>query len=323
MIKILYAASNNYNAGVQLHRFLDSVKDKDYKIKIAAYKKSSPINTNIDWTLDSFNHLYDESVFSLDNDNLKIYIDQVKYFKPDLIISDMENYSSYIGHFLNIPVWQCSSVLLNFALNKKYHFGIYKNYSFILDGFNDRRKKINIIDNSSLKLVYSHFGDVHNAPELKKDFEWIRPYHKIGKNSIICKHNICGVTYHKNIQLLKSLNEINDSVLFSNFIDEKYDNINLKNINNSVEYYCNIKNSDYFVCEGQMSFLADAYYNGKRSFILINNHEKDTIINSMISFKLGLSYDFLDKNYNVENNIMPADNKIKYLHEKIEEVFSQ
>lgn len=325
MIKILYAASNNYNAGIQLSRFLDAVKDKKYNIKISCYKKSSPVNINIDWTLDCLNHLYDQNILSFDNDNLQIYFDQVKYFKPDLIISDMEEYTSYIGHILNIPVWQCSSFLINFALNKRYHFGIYKNYSFILNGPNDNRQKIiNIIDNSSKKLVYSHFGDVNNSPELKENFEWIRPYHKLGKSSIICAHNICAATYNKNINLLNMISKFDDVVLFSKFIDEKYNEIHLKNIDNDIEYFCNLKNSNYFICEGQMSFLADAYYNNKKSFILINNLEKDTLINSMISFKLGLSYNILDQSPNISENIIsPINNKIQYLHEKIEENFKQ
>jgi hypothetical protein len=323
MLKILYAASNNYNASIQLSRFLDAVKNKNYIIKIAAYKKSSPININIDWTLDSLNHLFDESAFSLDNDNLKIYFDQIKYFKPDLIISDMEHYTSYIGHILDIPVWQCSSVLINFALNKKYHFGIYKNYSFALNGANDNRQKIvNIIDNSSKKLIYSHFGDTSVPPDIKENFEWIRPYHKLGKESLICKHNVCAVSYNKNINLLNIINKFDDVVLFSNFIEEKYNNIILKNINNNSEYFCNLKNSQYFVCEGQMSFLADAYYNNKRSFILINSKEKDTLINSMISFKLGLAHNILDETFDVtKSDIVSINNKIKYLHEKIEETF--
>ena len=325
MLKILYAASDNYNAVIQLSRFIEAVNNKPYKLKIAAYKKSSPINTNIDWTLDCLYHIFDKDKVLLNNDNLNLYYEQVKYFNPDLIISDMEHNTSQIGNALNIPVWQCSSSLINFAINTshKYNLGLHKKYNYTI---NKSRliyeNKLNIIDNSKYNFVYSHFGDI-NYSLIKENFDWIRPYHTIGKNSIMCKHNICAATYNKNIKMLQLLNKQSDIVLFNNNIKEEYDNFIIKNIINNSEYFCNLKNSTHFICEGQLSFLADAYYNGKKPFIILNYEDSESITNSLISFKFNLAYDASLNDFNESlSEINPIkNNKIKFLHEKIEDHF--
>src|SRR5208283_2605196 len=86
VMKILYAAGNNTNASLQLARFMQAMPG--HHIKVAAYQKSSPKGMNVDWTLDCLLNIFTGQI--AENDNLKIYYDQIQYFAPDLIISDLE-----------------------------------------------------------------------------------------------------------------------------------------------------------------------------------------------------------------------------------------
>src|SRR5579885_504008 len=326
MLKILYAASNHSGAKIKLARFMKAMEGKPYIVKVAAYKKSSP-QINIDWTLDCLLNIYKPEHISLDNDNFAIYLEQVKYFAPDLIISDLEYFTSQVANILNITLWQCSSSMLNFALSHedKYNLGVFKHYSYILNKNPVyTQRTVNLIDNSNCNFVYSHLGDMLDPPSLKEGFEWIRPYHSIGKPAVPCQHNIVAATLDSNKRIIDLLKRHSDSVLFSSFLDEEYSNLLMKDIGNEAEYACNLKNSHLFVCEGQTSFLADAFYNQKYSVILTNLKEAECILNSAYSerMKLGTA---IYKNVDLDNF---RDNQVSnqfndrsiFLHERIEEL---
>lgn len=323
-MKILYAASNGDSSKIQLSRFIKEVYDSEHQIKIAAYKKSSPKNLNIDWTLDCLLSMYKPNLLTLDNDNLNIYYDQVKNYKPDLIISDLEYFTSHIAGELNIPLWQCSSSIINFALDnkQKYGLGLFKFYAHSINNQDSKKnqKLINLIDNSDRNFIYSHYGDCINAPKLIGNFEWIRPYHYVGKNSITCHHTVVAGLINNNKDIINILKKYNDSVFFTENDGEKYYSILSKDIKIIDEYYCNIKNSNIFICQGQASFLADAFYNGKFSLIYPNYKDNESIINSQMSNDLDLgkiipyTANILEfENYKVEINY----NNIKYLNQEI------
>ena len=163
MLKVLYAAGNSKNSLIQCSRFLKAMNGTGHTIKVASYRRSSPKNLNIDWTLDSLLNIFKPDTISLDNENFNIYFEQIKHYAPDLIICDTEYFTSYIANVLNITLWQCSSSLINTAIEnkEKYNLGLYKQYSFLL-GNNDAirtQRKVNIIDNSNCNFVYSHLGD--------------------------------------------------------------------------------------------------------------------------------------------------------------------
>lgn len=324
--KILYAAGNNINSKIQLQRFYHAIKDKDYNIKFAAYMKSSP-SINIDWTLDCLLNVYDPTHQYLDNDNLRIYLNQIESYNPDLIISDLEYFTTYIGIKLNIPVWQCSSLMLNFSLDlkEKYNLGLYKKYS-ILTSKNPAyiRRIVNMIDNSQQKFVYSHLGDLKENIQLKSDHQWIRPYSDVGKVSLPCKHNIVANLIHPNKKIISKLKKYEDIVVFSEINSEKYNNINFKSFNNEIEYYCNLKNCSYFVCEGQASFLADAYYNGKKAIVDQYHDDHEAITSSLISERFNLSTFLSDNSFSTQQDInVNINNSIVYLHDKIDSFFKE
>jgi len=324
MLKVLYACGNNSNALIQCSRFLKAMSGTSHTIKVAAYRRSSP-NMSIDWTLDSLLNIFKPDTISLDNENFNIYFEQVKHYAPDLIICDAEYFTSYIANTLNITLWQCSSSLINTAIEnkEKYNLGLHKQYSFLLGNNNAIRhqRQVNIIDNSNCNFVYSHFGDTENPPTLKNGFEWIRPYHSVGKEAITCKHNVVAGTLN-NKTIYNILKKYPDSVAFTTFCDEQYNNFLLKDIDNDEEYFCNLKNSNLFVCEGQTSFLADAFYNNKFSIVFPNYKDIECIMNSIFSEHLGLSKSISETNEDL-NKFMNKDivsnyNKdIQYLHDRI------
>jgi hypothetical protein len=323
--KIIYSAGNFVNSKIQLSRILDSLNHLSLNIEIAAFKKSSP-PINIDWTLDSLLNPRDANNLNEDNTNFDIYYDQIKKFSPNLIISDLEYFTSKIGIELNIPVWQCSPLLITHSLNhkNKYNSGIFKNFGGLLNNDNlFSQRMINIIDNSSRNYIYSHYGDLINAPEIKNNFEWIRPYHKVGKRNRLCNHNLVSATISNSRDIIKLLNNNIDCVVFSD-IKESSSNIEFKSIYSESEYYCNLFNSLLFVTDGQASFLADAFYNNK--YTLLPNGIKDPacIINCIFSNYYSISkfinpLEKVDDSYGSKIISIYRPN-IDFLHKKIEEM---
>jgi len=328
MLKILYAAANNENAKIQLARFMKAMEGKPYSIKVAAYKLSSPQNTSIDWTLDCLQNIFKPEHVTLDNDNFITYYNQVKYYNPDLIISDMEYYTSEIATSLGTAIIQCSSSLINFAFTNeyKYDLGVFKTYAIL---FNKNplhtQRMVNILDNSNCNYIYSHFGDCEAPPNIKPGYSWVRPYHSVGKVAVPCQHNVVAGTLGSNKQLITLLRPYADSICFTDFQGETFANPIIKDIGNMEEYFCNLKNCNLFACAGQTSFLADAFYNGKYSAVFTNLEDPECVVNSTISKRLNLSSSI----YNVSEDLLPLMNnqvksitneKIKFLHEIIEEL---
>jgi hypothetical protein len=329
-MKILYAASNSYGARIQLSRWLQAMQGTDHQIKVAAYKKSSPKGINIDWTLDALLNIYTPSLLSTHNDNLSIYYEQVKSYAPDLIISDLEYFTGYVAGSLDATIWQCSSSLITHALLRKerYNLGLFKYHAFSLNRDTDHTQRtINLIDNSNANFVYSHYGDTDSPPLLQKDYEWIRPYHQIGKAHPPCAHSIVAGLGTSEAQILTALKHFSpDSVVFLESRSEKYENLQVKDIENADEYYCNLRNSRLFACQGQASFLADAFYNGKYSLIYPDYEDAESLINSHLSRKLGLGAIMtgiptidLDGYSPLQTHPQYREN-IKYLHDKIKEL---
>lgn len=322
-MKILYAASHNQNARVQLSRFLRAMEGSKHQIKIAAYKKSSPKGINIDWTLDSLLNIYRPDLLSLHSDNLLIYLEQVKSYAPDLIISDLEYFTSCVANDLNIPLWQCSSSLINFALirNEKYNLGLFKYHAHALnrDTIHSQRM-VNVLDNSNKNFVYSHYGDMLDPPTLLDGFEWIRPYHQTAKNYVPCEHFITAAFSVPDKKLMAFLKKYPDSVVFIDDPFERYQNLQVKDIRIEDEYYCNLKNSAFYVCQGQTSFLADAFYNGKHALVFPDHEDAESLTNSQLAQKIGIG---TIMNYSDDlpdlSEIEPVySSSIKYLHEHIE-----
>ncbi len=178
MLKILYVANNYKSSYHTLKRFIDTYS-KYYNIKTAAYSKSIQ-DLNVSWNLDAlldFTGRWDGISFR--NSNYDLYVREIKKFAPDLIISDVEIYTSYIGIELGIPVWQVSPLLLYHGINV-YQKKLYKYYSAVITkNFRVQEYISHILNNSDKRLVLSHLGDYNNKPTLKSGYEWVRPNYEL------------------------------------------------------------------------------------------------------------------------------------------------
>lgn len=176
MLKILYAADNRKSSYNHLKRFVNSY-DKEHIIRTAAYSASVG-NLNINWNLDALlDFTGKRKGVSFTNSNINIYTNEIREFAPDIVISDLEIYTSFLSIEMGFRVWQVSPLLLYFGTsdnNRK--LGIYKYYSGIISKDLHRKKYINfIINNSDKRLVLSHLGDLRNPPALRINYEWARP----------------------------------------------------------------------------------------------------------------------------------------------------
>jgi hypothetical protein len=218
--------------------------------------------------------------------------------------------------------------MLNFALSheEKYNLGAFKHYSYVLNKHPlHTQRTVNLIDNSNCNFVYSHLGDIVNPPKLKDQFEWIRPYYVIGKHSIPCQHNVIAATLDNNKRIIHLLKKHSDSVVFSDFDGEEYSNLLMKDIENETEYACNLKNSNIFVCEGQSSFLADAFYNQKYSIILTDLKEAECILNTAFAEKAQIGSAIYNSQIDLDNYMNKSityqlNETSKFLHERIDEL---
>lgn len=318
-MKILYAASDREGAQIQLLRLLQAAPNHSYRI--AGYK-STLSKINLDWNLESLRDILDSSLINFDNETLNVYYEQVKSFNPDIIISDLEIYSSYVGNLLGKTVWQVSPNLLHYATphKEKLAIGVFRSYPQLFNKSPRYEWTKNIIYNSDKKLVYSHFGDT-GAFKPNEGFEWVRPYHVKGKVSRPCHHNVAGVCIRNNKKFINYVKRYSDAVLFSGFLEESYRGVILKSMSDLDEYQCNLKNCDSLLVQGHSDILADAYYNGKYSIILPNFNEQDCIVNSLYSKQFGLGTLIYDDSLvqPMDLNYDPIiDSNIKFLHQHLE-----
>ena len=306
-MKILYAASKRKGAALQLKRILPLLHN--HQIKVAAYHNSN--YQNINWNLNALLPIGGKEKLPFTGEIIEIYYEQVKYFNPDLIISDLEPFTSHIGNALNIRTWQVSPLLLYYALEDKYHLEIYKNYSYFFRDADYTQRIKNMIFNSEKSFIYSHLGDL-NLFNLKNNFEWIRPFHVSGKDSKTCEHELVAVDLEENLKTLLFVNQYSDSILFTNFSQNHYSKIKTKDINSLTEYACNIKNTKYLVNSGMTDLLGDAYYNNKFSWIIPDFNDQEMIINAILSEKAGLGKIIYDTSVKLNEEDVLQLPEIKY-----------
>lgn len=317
-MKILYAARNNYNSKIQLERFLEHRNEKDI-IKIAGYKDNLP-SCNVNWTLDACflpdgtkHHTFEN------NDYLNIYESQIIKFAPDLIISDLEIYTSYLAIKLGIRLWHYSNKMYYEAIDfiyKKSAINAFKYYFSSFKKEREKRYKLEDLFNAADKnFVCSHFCDIEEKIILKEGFEYIRPYHYIGKKSAAAEHKYISVDFGK-FDVIKYLSGKDDCILFSESMTP-YDGIIIKNYKDKEEYKCNLANCDIFVCSAESSLMADAFYNNRKIKLLRDQPSKENIFNYLMYHRL---YEYLIEDDLIIHPEPKIDKAIKFLHEKIEEL---
>lgn len=300
-MRILYAAANRFGSFFQLERFLQSVKNQNNIIKIAAYKKS--IGTlDIDYMLDALLNFTNPDAGLSFNGNYKYYYNEIKRFAPDLIISDCEIYTSIIALELNIKLWQVSPILLYNALPDKLKniIPIYKNHAYLLSHNLLRKDYLNYIINSSdRKFVLSHLCDIETRPDLIKGYEWARPEFILGENDI-------------KVDYLVSLAKDNKT------IGKELKNKSVIITNNYKQY---INKCKIFISDGTAAFLADAFYNQKYCLSIPRYDDIETVIASYLNEYCAAGKIVFDSfNIEVPNIKIHIDDGVRFISEDIGEL---
>ena len=313
-MKILYAADNRIGSRFQLKRFIESIKYKNIDLRIAAYKRSLG-DINADYMLDSLLNITNPEEIS-HNGNFYYYSKEIQRYAPDLIISDLEIYTSIIALDLNINLWQFSPNNLYYALpyNILYKLKIHKNYFHLVDGYHKKSNFFkNIINNSSRKFVLSHLADTEHNNLLSASFEWARPNFVLGDGNK--KNNRLIVLPKFNKNLVDKLNN-DDSVMVSFF---KHDNFTgIKNIN-TIEYFKYLDNCNCLITDGTAVFLADAFYNQKYCISVPRYDDIETILGSILNKYCGLGC-LLNDNIEYSNIDIRINDKVKFISEYLEEI---
>jgi hypothetical protein len=286
-MKLLYANSRYSGAHLRFDRIYTALQDQ-HTIRVAGYANNS--DYPLDWTLDALYGPLGSNRIHYDTALFTAYCQQVEAFAPDLIISDLEPFTSHLAKELNIEIWQMSPSLMTHGVREGPTSGLRSRYGSIVNGgeYSASNSKWfqDALHNASRKLIYSHFGDLINPPALNSGFEWLRPYHLIGEQSPPCQHQIAAVSLENNKHLLAFLKQYQDVVVFSKTPQERYTDLILKDANNLIEYACNLRNCQTFVSEGYSTHLADAFYNGQHAYIYPNLRDRESIIHFTVSEQL-------------------------------------
>jgi hypothetical protein len=130
-MKILYAISDRPSAWQQASVVLSEISSY-HDVKLAGYKTLHPYIKNIDFNLSSLysgkdyiGKKYNITLTPCNGKLFNSYLEYVKDFSPDLIISDHEEYTLAIGRILKIKSWNVSPLNLIyhwFPVAMRYHY---------------------------------------------------------------------------------------------------------------------------------------------------------------------------------------------------------
>jgi hypothetical protein len=317
-MKILYAAGKFSSSKIQLQRFLEF--NSGHQLKIAGFRF---MNLDLDYTLDACENPSAANTFT-QNGCFTFYKKQVKDFDPDLIISDMEVFTTQIAKQIYKPLWHYSNALLTFGLSKSDNFDVGKCSAYLQSFYRnhwvkERLRKMTLMTN--MNLVPSHFGDF--GLTLKKGFYWSRPYHKLATKELPTVPFVAA-TEKANKPMFYFLKQQDSAALLSPTTEiHDFRIINPTTVNSGNL----IAASKIFVCDGNPYHAADAFYNNKFSVYFCDMAHTDSV--ELYSSLVGQRH-FLGKLYHNPDRIEPdihwnksafstsQNPNICYVHEEIE-----
>lgn len=302
-MKIVYSAGNRLGAGFQLKDFLDH---NTHEIKIAGYFESTREIQYVDWTLNAAEN----------PDVIKILLQEIKEFQPDLIISDAEPIIANIAKTLNVQLWYCSSLHLFDGI--EWGRGQLNGYSYQLEELRFFFRKMPLADRV---FVYSPFGDIKNPPSLRKKYEWVQPYHFSVENSINQSLQMAVVPESDRISdFIKILNSLDICpILFKS--------------KSQTGYKENLTQCNWYLSTGHTRFVSDAFYNNKTVSIAPSCLDVEEILNAILCshYKLGMNIgqvelldrfgpEEIEKSLNFVSQKDYLNMNVKKLHERINEL---
>lgn len=211
--------------------------------------------------------------------NLKILRQALK-FKPHIIISDFEPFTSYLSPFLNIPNISITNQNIqtetNAEMPKKF-----KLTSLI------SKTVIKIITfNSDHFIIYSFFKTKKRKnntfifkPALRSQIMKLKPTNG--------NHILVYQTSKSNKKLLKILKKVNENFIIYGFSQEKKeDNLTFRQFNEKI-FFNDLANCKAIITNGGFSLIADALYLQKPILSQPIKYQFEQIFNAVCIKKLG------------------------------------
>jgi hypothetical protein len=172
-MRILLGLNENYGSNLWASKLMQVAPWHEYRI--AAFYKNHTHLHSIDWCLDavktkSSNSKKISEIFGHKNiphvnyKTITQMVNDLVDWDPELVISDVETITAHLAIALSVELWYCSSVLLLTGINKEFK------------QLADLKSKLKQLPKASRNLIYSPFGDLISAPQLKDGFEWTKPY---------------------------------------------------------------------------------------------------------------------------------------------------
>jgi hypothetical protein len=261
-VKILYGIGKRVGAGIQASRILNNISN--HEVRFIGSNISFPYLKFVHWNVDSLTRMN-----KLENiPKYERLIDDIAIWNPDLIISDAEEISAKISKILNIPLWYCSPLHLEDGLEWA------KGSKIISDILIQDRAFLLNLPIANKIFIYSPFCSFNITP--KCGYEWVKPY-----------YNICSETKDYNLAVIPDKNRF----------------IVLRKVFNKVKQevlYCSPDYSHSYsdkisecggvmFLTGETSYIADCIYNNKYMYMMPDNKDFETILNSIMvkNYKLG------------------------------------
>lgn len=338
-MKILYCANKNYDSYLQLYRFLQYVPN-NIEVRVAGYNGFlNGIAT--DYTLDSLYDYYGKNrAGPVVSRILQRYTNEIAAYNPDLIINDLDFFSSYAALELDIPYWLVSPFLFYFAISKqlKDAIAIGQQYRHVLFRQKNFHRYQFQIENAEKCLIRSYLGDVAMGPDITNGFEWVRPYYvecgtnvdeRIGGADTSDEPNqarcFLGMFAQPDYKLYRFIQTLGQAVIYSPFSYEKI--LGIEHLDtHHVSYAENLRRAYLCFSKGETSFISDGFYHSKFALVLPDTTVADSVINAQAVEYFGLgekmrttkSFEqintLVDRDINVRARFDP---QIKQLHEYI------
>ena len=183
-MKIILGCNQSSDSNIWGSRF-KAATNADFKV--AAYYINHSYHHQINWCLnplhkkakDTKEFFGNKYPMRLNHASLKVMIDEIIEWEPDLIISDAEPITAHIAKLLQIPLWYCSSRFLTSAI-----LNLPKTFFVNFHSFYHEKGRLSRLPEAEKTFVYSFLGDSECSPELDSGYEWITPYHSPTENCI-------------------------------------------------------------------------------------------------------------------------------------------
>lgn len=346
LMKILYSINKGFDSYLQLYRFLQYVPNS-IEVRVAGYH-SSLNDISADYTIDALFDFYGKirtgTIFSR---ICQRFIDEIATYQPDLIINDLDFFTSYAAVELDIPYWLVSPFLFYFAASKalKDRLAVGQQYRYILSRQKNFHRYAFQMENAERRLITSYLGDVAMGPEPSLGFEWVRPYY-VDTSQIGALQNskFDGQTEPKShpgflgmfsrldkplvrqIQLLGG--ELEYPRIYSPNSFETFKGLEHRDIHD-LSYAEDLRRSYLCFNSGETSFVSDAFYSGKFSLAFPNLESAEAVVNSHAIEYFGIGEKLRTRMSYEQINTLASryspftirwNNEVKQLHEYLEEL---